>query len=214
MNSHTELIDELIDHRYLTTPRIIDAIRQTPRMPFLKKPHKMLHSLNSPLPIGFGQTISQPLTVAFMLELLQPRSGNKVLEIGYGSGWQTAILCKLVCPPTGTRKGRVYAFEIIPQLAALGKKNLERTISKTQLRQVHLFSHDYRHSFESYGSYDKIIAAAAFEHTPSELISSLTIGGILVYPTHAHDIRKIVRKTEAKYTEELFPGFIFVPITH
>ena len=77
--------------------------------------------VNEPLPIGHGQTISQPLTVAFMLELLQPEEGNKILDIGSGSGWQSALLAEIV-----GEKGKVYAMEVVPELKEYGEKNVSK----------------------------------------------------------------------------------------
>src|SRR3989344_3889502 len=100
------LLDELIKEGYLKSPEIIEAFSKIKRRDFLPADLAGEESVNAPLPIGHGQTISQPLTVAFMFELLQPGTNQKVLDIGSGSGWTTAMLAELVKP-----KGKVYAIE-------------------------------------------------------------------------------------------------------
>ena len=95
------LIKELMAEGILKTPSIIEAFEKVDRKDFVPEELKDKAYLNTPLPIGYGQTISQPLTVAFMLELLQPQAGDKVLEIGSGSGWQTALLAHMVSGGNG-----------------------------------------------------------------------------------------------------------------
>ncbi len=214
MEKYQELVDQLIEQKYLVTPRIINAFKKTPRKDFLLPKDAPLESLNAPIPIGEGQTISQPLTVAFILNLLQPEPGDKVLDIGYGSGWQTALLSRIICPKGKKKCGKVIAYEIIPELAKFGKKNLVNTLPKRLISRITIHSKDYRTTFQNHAPFDRIISAAAFKEIPKELINALSVGGIMVYPTHANDIRKITREDEEKYTEEIFPGFIFVPITH
>ncbi len=96
--SYKELIDDIKRCGYLKTKRIIEAFLKFERKFFVTKYMTMYANLNQPLPIGSGQTISQPLTVAIMIEMLEPKKGNKILEIGAGSGWQTAILSDIVGP--------------------------------------------------------------------------------------------------------------------
>ena len=92
------LIDELIKDKWLKTPKIIRAFREIKRADFMPEDMKYLAELNEALPIGQGQTISQPLVVAFMMELLQPEEGDKILDIGSGSGWTSALLGNLAGP--------------------------------------------------------------------------------------------------------------------
>ncbi len=112
------LIDNLIKEGWLKTPRIIKAFREIKREDFLPDEVKDLAEVDTAMPIGLGQTISQPLTVAFMLELLQPDVGENILDIGSGSGWTTALFSYIV-----GEKGKVYAIEIIPKLKEFGEKN-------------------------------------------------------------------------------------------
>ena len=109
-NNNSELVRHLIEEGYLKTERIIGAFSAIDRADFVLEEYKSEVYGDYPLPISYGQTISQPATVAFMLELLQPEAGDKVMDAGSGSGWQTAILASIV-----GEKGSVYAVERIPE---------------------------------------------------------------------------------------------------
>lgn len=203
-NDYKLLIKDLIKSGYLKTPRIIKAFEKFDRKYFVPKSLAQYANLNQPLPIGSGQTISQPLTVAFMIELLDPRPRNKILEIGGGSGWQTAILSDLV-----GRKGKVYSFEIIHSLTEFGKNNLKRF----KLKNVIFRCKDASRGYKKSAPYDRIISGASFHKIPIELKNQLNIGGILVAPTQEDDIHKITRTSRKNFKEEIIPGFVFVPIT-
>src|SRR3989338_1113331 len=94
--TNEELVKKLVDEGYLRSLRVINAFKQVDRQNFVPEDLRDEAYVNAPLPIGFGQTISQPLTVAFRLELLQPQPGDKVLDVGAGSGWQAALLAHIV----------------------------------------------------------------------------------------------------------------------
>src|SRR3989344_4989772 len=111
------LADMLIKKGVLKNPRLVEAFKKVDRKNFIPESEKDLAYIDEPLPIGEGQTISQPWTVAFMLELLVPKPNDNILEIGYGSGWQTALLA--ACG------ANVWAIERIDKLCELGKTNLE-----------------------------------------------------------------------------------------
>ena len=214
-NRYQQLVDELVRNTYLVSPHIIEAFRATRRKNFLRPHHRMFEGIDSPLPIGCNQTISQPLVVAFMVQMLNPQPGNRILDIGYGSGWQTAVLTRIAANTSNTSNmGDVYAYEIISEIADFGKKNIQKDLAPQMLRHIHLYETDYADSFENNAPYDRIIAGAAFDKTPETLIEALTDDGIIVYPTNQHDIRKITRTSKKRFTEEIFPGFVFVPITH
>ena len=116
---YEELIESLIKEGYLKTPLIIEAFRKIDRKNFLPEELKERAYENTALPIGNKQTISQPLVVAFMLELLELKSGEKVLEIGTGSGWNTALMAKLV-----GESGKIFSIERIEELHQFAKANL------------------------------------------------------------------------------------------
>ena len=198
-----QLINRLIDHGYLKTPEIIDAFYKINRIDFLPEDLKSEAQINAPLPIGCGQTISQPLTVAFMLELLQPKRGYKILDVGSGSGWQSSLLAYI----TGD-EGRVIAIERIPELSEFGKENSE----KYNFRNLEFVVGNGSVGYKKEAPYDRIIvAAAAFDKIPDELKSQLKIGGRMVIPVR-NSIWLVIKKEENKFEEKEFPGFVFVPL--
>lgn len=206
----SKLTDQLIKEKHLKSPLIIEAFRRIKRADFVPKEiikeqgEDFVAEYNAPLPIGYGQTISQPLTVAFMLELLQPERGDKVLDIGSGSGWQTAILCHIV-----GKSGFVYAVEIIPELKDFG----ERNVAKYGFKNVEFICGDGCQGLSDQAPFDKIIAAASAKEIPSAWKEQLKIGGRLVAPVE-NSIWLLVKKGENKFEEREYPGFVFVPLVN
>ena len=159
---------------------------------------------NEPLPIGFGQTISQPWTVAFMLEKLQPAAGQKVLDIGSGSGWQTAFLAQIV-----GERGKVIGLELIPELARQSAKNIAR-YGFIGRRTVELHCLNGAKGFPAAAPFDRIISAAAAERVPSAWLEQLKIDGLLVAPVDS-TIVVMEKLAPDKFNTQTFPGFAFVP---
>lgn len=197
-----KLIKQLIQQGYLKTPRIIEAFKKIKRVDFVMEKLKEDADVNAPLPIGWGQTISQPLTVAFMLELLQPEPGDKILDIGAGSGWQTALLAHIV-----GEKGKVFAMERIPELVEFGEKNVE----KYNFETVNFICGDGSKGLSMAAPFDKIIAAAAAEEIPEAWREQLKVGGRLVTPVQS-SIWLLIKESDDKFKEHEFPGFAFVPL--
>ena len=202
--SHQELIDNLIKDEYLKTLRIIKAFKKIDRVNFVRPDMEEEAYVNAPLPIGFGQTISQPLTVAFMIELLQPGAGDTVLDIGSGSGWQTAILAEIV-----GRKGKVFAIELIDNLMEFGKKNAEKYKFISHGR-VEFFHGDGSLGLPEKAPFDRITAAAAGPEVPLAWQNQLKIGGRIVAPVQG-SIILLIKKAENDFEEHQYPGFAFVP---
>jgi protein-L-isoaspartate(D-aspartate) O-methyltransferase len=200
-----ELIDSLVKDGWLKTPRIIEAFKKIKRADFLPEDIKDLAELNEALPIGFGQTISQPLVVAFMLELLNPQPGEKILDIGSGSGWTSALLGEIV-----GEKGRVIAIEIIPELTKFGEKNVAKYSFIEKKIAKFVFS-DGSKGYAREAPFDKILASASAEKIPSVWREQIKIGGKIVTPIGS-SIWYFSRKSEKEFEEIEYPGFVFVPL--
>jgi len=209
----SKLIDRLIKEGYLTSPRIINAFRKINRADFApeelveKEGREFIEEYNAPLSIGFGQTVSQPLTVALMLELLQPKKGDKILDIGSGSGWQTALLAEIV-----GQDGFIYAIERIRELKEFGQEN----VGKYNFTNVEFITGDGSKGLEDRAPFDKIIVAAAVhpvggDEIPSEWKKQLKINGRLVAPVE-NSIQLLIKKSRDKFEAKEYPGFVFVPL--
>jgi len=200
--TYGQLLLDLEKSGYLKTERIIEAFRRTDRKDFVPEELAEEAYANTPLPIGWEQTISQPLTVAFMLEKLLAREGEKILDIGSGSGWQTAMLARIVGP-----KGSVYAVERIPELREFG----ERNVAKSGLQNVWFFTADGSKGLPEFAPYDRIIAAASADTFPDAWKSQVNIGGRIVAPI-GNAIWVFTRLGNDEWEEEEYPGFVFVPL--
>jgi protein-L-isoaspartate(D-aspartate) O-methyltransferase len=203
-------IDDLIKDGWLKTPKIIEAFKKIKREDFLPEEMKNLADVNEALPIGFSQTISQPLTVAFMLELLQPKPGDKILDIGAGSGWTTALLSFIVRQKNG---GKVIAIEIIKELKEFGEKNVDK-YGFIEDGVVKYVLGDGSKGFKIDSSYDKIlVSASSLSGVPEELKNQLRIGGRLVLPIK-DSIWLYIKKSDNEFQKKEYPGFVFVPLVN
>ena len=164
-----EMVAEQIEDRGIDDPEVLDAMRAVPRHRFVPEDLVDLAYDDHPLPIGYGQTISQPQIVAMMTELLEVEPGDKVLEIGTGSGYQAAVLAQLGV--------EVYTIEIIPELAATAGE-----ILSTLDYDVTVSAADGYFGWEEHAPFDAIIVTAAPDHLPQPLIDQLTSDGRLVIP--------------------------------
>ncbi len=199
------LIDSLIKEGWLKTPRLIQSFRKIKRADFLPNELKDLAELNEALPIGYCQTISQPLVVAFMLEQLQPQPGDKILDVGSGSGWTSALLGEIV-----GEKGKVVAIEVVPELKEFSRTNVAK-YNFTEKGIVELICADGSRGYPEGAPYDKILASASAEKLPPIWKEQLKIGGRIVAPIGT-SIWLLIKKSENQFEEIEYPGFVFVPL--
>ncbi|MBK5915048.1 protein-L-isoaspartate O-methyltransferase [Rhodocyclus purpureus] len=205
-----EIREEVRSTRHLTgrstlAPRVLDAFRQVPRQAFVPDGLQWAAHQNRPLPIGHSQTISQPFIVALMSDLLDPQADDVILEIGTGSGYQAAVLSRLV--------KQVYSLEIIEELA----RNARRRLQGLGYANVTVGIGDGNLGWAEHAPYDGIIVTAAATRVPAALLEQLKPGGKLVIPVGdrfwGQDLR-VIRKDESGHIEDrsVLP-VIFVPLT-
>lgn len=198
------LVDALVRAGTVRTPHIIEAFRATPRSGFV--PPEMetaANTVDAPLPIGEGQTVSQPTTVAAMLELVQPVPGDRVLDVGTGSGWQAALLAR--CVSLG---GRVITVERLPRLA-------ERAAAALRAQGIGLvvtLTADASRGVPAHAPYDVIISAASSAEVPTAWIAQLAPGGRLLHPIAGMGLRVLTKDPNGRTTIEDYPGYVFVPL--
>ena len=196
-----ELVAELKSEG-IKDSRVLNAINEVPRHLFVHAELKRYAYDNMPLPIGYGQTVSQPLVVAFMTESLILKPTDRVLEIGTGSGYQTAILSRLAA--------RVYSIEIVKELAASARERLEQL----GCDNVSVRAGDGYAGWPEAAPFDAVIVTAAAAEIPRPLIDQLSIGGRLVAPVGKPD-QSLVRltRTRAGLRREVLLPVAFVPLT-
>lgn len=199
------LVDNLIKEGWLKTPEIITAFKKVKRADFLPDNLKNLAELNEALPIDFSQTISQPLVVAFMLELLGPKAGDKVLDVGSGSGWTSALLSSIV-----GEKGKVIALEVISELMEFGKRNTAK-YNYINKGIAEFICKDGSRGYKEEAPYDGILSSASAEELPKSWKDQVKVGGRIVAPIYS-SIWRFTKEDPDKFKEEEYPGFIFVPL--
>ena len=190
-----------IEARGVRDPRVLAAMRKILRHRFVPESLAGEAYQDHPLPIGRGQTISQPYIVAIMTELLAPQPGEKILEIGTGSGYQAAVLAEL--------GARVFSIEIVPELA----ESARRTLAETGYGQVTVIQGDGWLGHAAEAPYDAILVTAAPERVPEELVKQLRVGGRMVLPVGDHRQRlRVLEKTAEGIRERDLFEVRFVPM--
>ena len=200
-----EMVRDTIAARGVTDPDVLRAMRTVPRHLFAPSDYLDEAYADHPLPIGYGQTISQPYVVAWMTELLELQPGDKVLEIGTGSGYQAAVLAEL-------GYAEVYSIEIIPELAAQAADRLQSLgYTRVEVKQG-----DGYFGWEEHAPFNAIIVTAAPDHLPSPLVAQLTQDGRIVIPIGPpggyQSLWKFVRQEDSVKAYDL-GGVAFVPLT-
>ena len=198
-----ELVQHLKEVGVLKTPTLVKAFLKIDRKDFVLPEYHNLAYEDRPLPIDAGQTISQPYTVAFMLELLQPKKGEKILDVGSGSSWTTTLLAQIV-----GSEGRVVGTELQSILVRLGQENLAKyDFPRAEIHQAQ----KHGLGFLKEAPFDKILVSAAATEVPQELLSQLTTEGVLVIPVE-DSILRIQKRPGKEPDVQQFKGFVFVPL--
>jgi len=205
MNS---LINDLIKKGFLKDEKIIEAFSDIDRAEFLPENFYKESLSDVALPIGYGQAISQPSVVALMLNLLDAREGQKVLDIGSGSGWTVALLCHIV-----GRNGYVGAIERIEKLLEWGKKNVDKYgyVKDGKEGQAEFFLADGSKGLSKRAPFDRILVSAFSDFIPPTLKEQLKIGGKMVIPIK-NNLWFLEKKDSDKFEQKIYPGFSFVPL--
>lgn len=197
-----QLVD-LLRSKGIHDTRVLDAIGSIPRHVFFPKEFEQFAYRDEAFPIGHGQTISQPYTVAFQSQSLMAEPGMKVLEIGTGSGYQASVLDHMGM--------QVFSVEIIPELTDAARKMLTLLDSKVQV-----FQSDGSQGLKKFAPYDRILVTAGAPAIPKPLVDQLSDGGIMVIPVgKQRNEQKMVRLTRKGdgYSTEILGDFRFVPLT-
>ncbi len=196
------MIETQIATRGVNDVRVLRALRDVPRHEFVPEEHREHAYQDWPLPIGFRQTISQPYIVALMSQVLELRGDETVLEIGTGSGYQSAVLARLA--------KEVYTIEIVPELGERAKRDLARL----GFGSVHVRVGDGYQGWPEHAPFDAIIVTAAPGHVPQPLIDQLAVGGRMVLPVgRSSQELLLIRRTPQGIEREKLIDVRFVPMT-
>jgi len=197
---------ERLTGRAVLSDKVISALKSVPRHLFVEAENIPLAYANRPLPIGYGQTISQPTVVAIMTDLLDIEQTDKVLEIGTGSGYQTAVLAELA--------GQVYSVEVVPELAAIAKKRLDQL----GYENVEPITAQGRDGWMEAAPFQAIMVTAAAEEIPTTLIEQLDRGGRMIIPIGPNrgpqNLIRIYKDQAGKVTEQQVLPVSFVPLVY
>jgi protein-L-isoaspartate(D-aspartate) O-methyltransferase len=198
------MVSRDIEARDIRHAATLAAMRAVPRHLFVPENRRHQAYADTPLPIGFGQTISQPYIVAYMTALMEPTAGMRVLEIGTGSGYQAAVLAEIL--------DEVFTIEIVRELGRWGEDNLRRA----GYEHVQVKLADGYHGWAEHAPFDAIIVTAAADHIPAPLVAQLRDGGRMVIPVgspfRTQTLMRVTRKGDDIITENLLP-VRFVPFT-
>ena len=199
--ARAHMVEAQLRGRDIRNPAVLEAMRRVPRHEFVPEPLRHRAYEDGPLPIGGGQTISQPYIVAYMTQAIEPARTDRVLEIGTGSGYQAAVLAELV--------NDVYTIEIVPTLAATSSALLK----KLGYTNIHAREGDGYAGWPDAAPFDKIVVTAAPESIPQALVDQLKVGGIMAVPVgRGFQMMTIVRKTGTGTVTTKTMEVLFVPM--
>ncbi len=199
-----QMVQQQIKARGINDPATIEAMRNVPRHRFVPTARQRQAYNDGPMPIGHGQTISQPYIVAYMTQLINPEPGMKVLEIGTGSGYQAAVLAEIT--------DEVYTIEIIEELGKWGEGNLR----DAGYDNVRVKLADGYYGWEEHAPFDAIVVTAAADHIPPPLVEQLKDGGSMIIPVgsafRTQNLMLVEKQGDETVTRSLIP-VRFVPFT-
>ena len=198
------MVTKQISKRGIKHVRTLDALRKVERHLFVYPEYVRRAYNDGPLPIGYGQTISQPYIVAYMTQIIDPKPDHKILEIGTGSGYQAAVLAEIV--------DKVYTIEIVPELSETASDRLQ----KLGYDNVKVIVGDGYYGLEEEAPFDAIVVTAASEHIPPSLIQQLKDGGKMVIPVGSPFLVQtlmLVEKKKGKISTSSLMPVRFVPFT-
>ena len=208
------LVKALMEEGAIRSSEVARAMRAVPRERFLPESVKTSAYVDTPLPIGYGQTISAPHMVAMMVEALELKVGHRILEVGAGSGYHAAVLAEIVAPMDSEEKGHIYTVEIVPELYESARRNLE---SAGYVDRVTAILGDGSVGYPEYAPYDRVLVTAAAPKVLKVLVDELRVGGILVIPVGGpffyQELVKVRKESEDKATKQSLYGVAFVPLT-
>lgn len=198
------MVEQAIATRNVDDEAVLEAMRRVPRHEFVREGDRDRAYTDRPIPIGYGQTISQPYIVAFMTAMIEPEPSDRVLEVGTGSGYQAAVLAETV--------GEVFTIEIIDELAQWGRGNLRESGHD----EVELRNADGYYGWQEHAPYDAIVVTAAANAIPPPLVEQLDADGRMVIPVgspfRTQRLMLVEKEGEEVVTESLMP-VRFVPLT-
>jgi protein-L-isoaspartate(D-aspartate) O-methyltransferase len=197
-----EMVRHQLERRDIVDPLVLNAMRTVPRHEFVRDADRSRAYDDTPLPIGYGQTISQPYIVALMTQLVSPRADMRLLEIGTGSGYQAAVLAEIT--------DQVYTIEIVERLAEWGRGNLARA----GYDRVRTLEADGYHGWPEHSPFDAIVVTAAAGSIPPPLVEQLADGGVMVIPVGSPfrtQMLTLVRRNGETITTEALVPVRFVP---
>lgn len=186
-----DMVAEQIEARGVTHPRVLEAISAVPRHEFVPEVDRARAYQDRPLPIGLGQTISQPYIVALMTELIDPQPGDRILEVGTGSGYQAAIAARIVA--------EVYTIELLPELASTAAGRLQRL----GVANVVVRAGDGYLGWPEHAPFDGILVTAGADHVPAPLVEQLAPGAKMVIPVGDPAGAQVLRVIEKLPTGEV-----------
>lgn len=204
-NKREELVDRLASHGYIKSQEVMEAMKKVRRELFLPREQEKYAYVDQPLSIGEGQTISAPHMVGIMCEALKLERGQKILEIGTGSGYNAAVMAEII------KEGHIYSVEVIEKLAVFAEKNIK---NGGYSHLITVISGDGTRGYEPEKPYDRIVVTAAAPQVPQQLVDQLKEGGLLLIPTGDRFIQDLleIRKEGDQIKKRNLGGCSFVPL--